>query len=74
VAKKRQGTVIALALLAIAFLCLASILFFHFGNLWQVRAGLSRLHRAQVVSLHAEPDIRLAQIHATLRLEDGREF
>jgi hypothetical protein len=74
VIKKRKKLAIGLALLAIAFLCLAGMLVFHFWDYWQVRAGLSRLDRAQVVSLYAEPDIRLEQIHATLRLEDGREI
>lgn len=72
--KKRKRLVFGVALLAVAFLCLAGILGFHFWDYWQVRAGLSRLDGAQVVRLYAESDIRLAQIHATLRLGDGSEI
>jgi hypothetical protein len=74
VIQKHKGTVIALALLAMAFLCLAGILVFRSWDYWRVRAGLSRLKGAQVVGLYAEPGIRLEQFHAALRLEDGREI
>jgi len=54
-------------------LCLSGILL-HFWDYWRVRAGLSRLKGAQGMAIRAEPGIRLEQIHATIRLEDGSEI
>lgn len=73
VSKKRKKLAIGLTLLAMALLCLVGILVFHLGDYWQVQAELARLEGAQVVGLRAEPEIRLEQFHATLRLENGCE-